>query len=160
MLAISGEIVYVCAMDFTPLQQSLSRHPEIIAAYVYGSAVTGKLTPMSDVDVALLLREPISFDRELEISGAVMSAIEKNFKREGDVRFLNRVRDLIFQHEVLATGKLIYEGDRDRHRAYVERVVIAYLDYLPLFQKAMHNYTASLKRGKAQRRAQKDRVHS
>lgn len=147
-------------MDFTPLQESLRRHPEIIAAYVFGSAVTGKLTPMSDIDVAILLREAIPFDRELELSSEIMSAIERNFKREGDIRFLNRVRDLIFQHEVLATGKLIYEGDRDRHRAYVERIIIAYLDYLPFFQKAMHNYVASLKRGQTQPRPQKNRIHS
>ncbi len=160
MLAILGESIYVYGMDFTPLQQSLSRHPEIIAAYVFGSAVTGKLTPMSDIDVAILLREEIPFARELDISSEVMSTIEKNFRREGDVRFINRVRDLPFLHEVLAAGKLIYEADREMHRAYVARTVIAYLDYLPFFQKAMHNYTESLKRGQAQRSAQKDFVHS
>ena len=160
MLAIEGEILYVRAMDFTPLEQCLRRHPEIIAAYVFGSAVSGKLTPMSDIDVALVLREQIPFARELEISSALLDVVQKNFKREGDIRFLNRVRDLPFLHEVLSTGKLIYEAERDLHRAYVARIVIAYLDFLPFFKKAVHNYLGSLKRGKTQRGAAKDRVHS
>lgn len=147
-------------MDFTPLEQCLRRHPEIIAAYVYGSAVRGKLTPMSDIDVAILLREKIPFARELEISSALLDTVQRNFNREGDIRFLNRVRDLPFLHEVLSTGKLIYEADRDLHRAYVARIVIAYLDFLPFYEKAIHNYLGSLKRGKTQRGAAENRVHS
>lgn len=134
-------------MDFTLLEKCLNRHPEIIAAYVYGSALTGKLTPMSDVDVAVLFREEVSLAKELEINGDLMETIQRNFNREGDIRFLNRIRDLPFLHEVLSTGKLIFEADRDRHRAYVAQIVIAYLDFLPFYQKALQNYSASLKRG-------------
>jgi predicted nucleotidyltransferase len=51
-------------MEITTLQQRLSRYPEIVAAYVFGSALTGKMNPMSDVDVALLLQAHVPLQRE------------------------------------------------------------------------------------------------
>jgi hypothetical protein len=136
-------------MQITALQQRLIQYPEIIAAYLFGSVMTGKITPMSDVDIAILLEEPTPYRRELLISFEVMSDVQKIFHRAGDVKVLNRLKDLPFLHEVLSTGKLIYERDRESHRAFVAHAIIAYLDFLPAYEIAVRNYARSLKRGKA-----------
>ncbi len=137
-------------MEISALQQRLSQYPEIVAAYLFGSVVTGKINPMSDVDVALLLQEQTPFRRELSIAFDVMSYVQKIFHREGDVKVLNRIKDLPFLHEVLSKGKLIYERDPGIHRSFVAETVIAYLDFKPAYEIALRNYARSLKRGKFQ----------
>jgi len=137
-------------MEIAELQQRLSRYPEIVAAYLFGSALTGKLTPMSDVDIAILLQDQTSFDRELLLSFDVISDIQKIFHREGDVKVLNRIKDLPFLHQVLSAGKLIYERDRETHREFVARTVIAYLDFKPAYEQALRNYMRSLQHGKSE----------
>jgi len=93
-------------MEIEALQQRLSGYPEIMAAYLFGSAVTGKLNPMSDIDIAILLQEQTPFPRELSLSFDVMSDMQEIFHREGGVKVLNRIKDLPFLHQVLSTGKL------------------------------------------------------
>jgi predicted nucleotidyltransferase len=136
-------------MEIAELQQRLSRYPEIVAAYLFGSVLTGKLNPMSDVDIAILLQDQTSFDRELLLSFDVISDIQKIFHREGDVKILNRIKNLPFLHEVLSKGDLIYERDRQSHREFVARTVIAYLDFKPAYEQALQNYARSLKRGQS-----------
>ncbi|MDZ7362713.1 MAG: nucleotidyltransferase domain-containing protein [candidate division KSB1 bacterium] len=84
-------------MKIAELQQRLSRYPEIVAAYFFGSA---------------------------------------------------------------ATGRLIYERDRETHREFVARTVIAFLDFQPFYETALRNYSRSLRRGKSQHHSEKDRFHS
>jgi len=138
-------------MEIDVLQQRLSGYPEIIAAYLFGSAVTGKLNPMSDIDIAVLLQEPTPYRRELALVFDVLSDIQQIFRRDGDVKILNRIEDLPLLHEMLSKGKLIYERDPKIHRAFVARVVIAYLDFKPAHETALRNYARSLKRDQSQR---------
>ncbi len=147
-------------MEIAELQQRLSRYPEIVAAYLFGSAVTGKLNPMSDVDIAILLQRQTQFDRELSLVFDVMSDAQEIFHREGDVKVLNRIKDLPFLHQVLSSGKLIYERDRETHREFVARTVIAFLDFQPFYETALRNYSRSLRRGKSQYHSEKDHFHS
>jgi predicted nucleotidyltransferase len=63
-------------MEIKALQQRLSGYPEIMAAYLFGSAVTGKLNPMSDIDVAVLLQEATPHRRELAIVFDVLSDVQ------------------------------------------------------------------------------------
>lgn len=137
-------------MEITALQQRLQHYPEIVAAYLFGSVVTGKMTPMSDVDIAILLPKQTSYRRELSLAFDVMSEAQKIFHRESDVKVLNRIKDLPFLYEVLSTGKLIYESDRAKHREFVAHAVIAYLDFKPAHEIALRNYARSLKRDKPQ----------
>jgi len=134
-------------MQIIELQQRLNRYPEIVAAYLFGSVVTGKMTPMSDVDIALLLEEPTSFRRELLLSFDVISDVQKIFQRESDVKVLNRIKNLPLLYDILSKGKLIYERDRQIHREFVAHSMIAYHDFQPVHEIAMRKYARSLKRG-------------
>lgn len=137
-------------MEISTLQQRLSGYPEIVAAYLFGSVLTGKMNPMSDVDVALLLQDRVSLPRELSLSFDVISDVQKTFQREADVKVLNHITDLPFLYEVLSKGKLIYERDPAIHRGFVARAVIDYLDFKPVHEIALRNYARSLKHGKSQ----------
>ena len=100
-------------MEIDTLQQRLSGYPEIIAAYLFGSAVTGKLNPMSDVDVALLLQNRVPLPRELSLSFEVISDVQEIFQREADVKVLNRTEDLPLLHEMFSKGKFIEQKRPD-----------------------------------------------
>lgn len=140
-------------MDFTPIRQSLCRHPEIIAAYVYGSAASGKLTPMSDIDVAILLREVPAFEHKLSLLAEVGADLQEHFRREADVKILNTIQSLPLLHEIFSTGKLIFEGDRERHRDFVARALIAYLDFQPTYERCLNTYAKRVRHGKAEHRS-------
>lgn len=137
-------------MDFSPIQQCLQRHPDIAAAYIYGSAARGKLTPMSDIDVALVLRERSAFNQKLSLLVEVGSDLQKLFRREADVKILNEVQSLPLLHEILSTGKLVFERDRELHRAFVARAVIAYLDFEPIYERCLTTYARRIRHGKAE----------
>ena len=56
---------------------------------------------------------------------------------------------LIFQHQVLRTGRLLFVRDRQAHARFVARVIIECLDFLPLyriFEQAQKNYLRRLAR--------------
>jgi predicted nucleotidyltransferase len=57
-------------MKWEVLQQRLNQYPEIAAAYLFGSALTGKMTPVSDSEVALIVPESRASGYRLLQSGA------------------------------------------------------------------------------------------
>jgi hypothetical protein len=47
--------------------------PEVLSAFLFGSQARGGAGPLSDVDVAILHREPMSADRRLDLRLALMA---------------------------------------------------------------------------------------
>ena len=87
----------------------LERHPQIDAAYLLGSAATGRLRPDSDADVALLLRpgQKLSALERLTLA-AELGTI---FGRQADLGVLSAA-NLVYAKEVVAHGRLIFARDR------------------------------------------------
>lgn len=52
-------------ISFEKLKDVFEDYPYIVSAYIFGSHVTGKLTPESDVDIAILLRDSAPKGKEL-----------------------------------------------------------------------------------------------
>jgi predicted nucleotidyltransferase len=53
------------ALDFNTVQGILKDYPYIASAYVFGSQASGRPRPMSDVDIALLLKKDAPHGKEL-----------------------------------------------------------------------------------------------
>lgn len=68
-----------CVMMIAKLKKIVSRHPQIAAAYLYGTAVGGKLRPNSDIDVALLIVEPYTQKELVSLETHVICDIEAAF---------------------------------------------------------------------------------
>jgi len=134
------------------LPQALATHP-ITAAYVYGSVARGTATPMSDVDIALVI-EPLtqsSYDQlklELSIQAGIedaaravaraadteAGAVDPIELPEIDVRIINNA-PLTVQGRILQEGVLVYEGN---HQARVEFEVATrkrYFDFAPVAKR-------------------------
>ena len=99
-----------------------------MAGYVFGSYGTPAQTPLSDVDLALVFRPHAlpGFRGEIELIGRVTALL-----REEDVSItvLNRA-PVLFQHRVLATGRLLVCTDPRALAEFLEEVLKRHGDYI------------------------------
>ena len=122
------------------LKNIFKDYPYIAAAYLFGSQASGKTGQMSDVDIAILLKENSPKGRELiheedYLSYRIAGALQV---KEVDLIELNK-QGLIFVHNVLRTGKLIYDADPDFRIRFVAKVISDYCDFEPTL-RFMNNY--------------------
>ena len=118
--------------DVTPylikLPEVLSRHPEIIAAYLFGSYASGRITPLSDVDIGYIIIPDFPakdlLDKELTIDGEISHAL-----RTDEVEcFLLNNKPVSFQYQVISTGKKIYCSNEELRASYESLIISKYLD--------------------------------
>ncbi len=97
------------------------------AAYIFGSYGTEHQTPLSDVDLALLVTQgvTISLNDELRL-GAEITAITG--EEDIDLVILNKV-PVTLQYRVISTGKLIYRKDDSQLADFIEKVLKFHGDY-------------------------------
>ncbi|MBI5199344.1 MAG: nucleotidyltransferase domain-containing protein [Nitrospirae bacterium] len=126
--------------EFERLKYIFKDYPYIATAYLFGSQVSGKMGPMSDVDIAILLKENAPEGRELiheedYLAFRIADAVQV---KEVDLIELNR-QGLIFVHNVLKTGKLIYDADTSFRIRFTAKVISDYCDFEPTL-RFMNNY--------------------
>ena len=119
---------------------------EIIALYLYGSSVTGKLREESDIDVAFLPSHKTSEEERLILIAKVEGMIEKLFREAGALREVSvldlrgKYLSLSLQYKVITEGILLYEEDALERFEFENAVKREYFDFVP--------HTRSLKKGK------------
>ncbi len=90
--------------DFTLLKQKLSEQENVIMAFVFGSARYGEqITPDSDVDIAVWLREPSALDDRLFLLELCQKILQFD---DIDLCFLNTASTLL-RFEALSGTKLL-----------------------------------------------------
>jgi predicted nucleotidyltransferase len=64
------------------LGKALGNYPDVLLAYLFGSQVSDKVTPMSDVDIAVDLCEELSaaerFQLRLHLIGVLCEILQRN----------------------------------------------------------------------------------
>ncbi len=116
--------------DNVKVSKILSEFTEIEAAYLFGSAASGRLRSRSDIDVALLLRPGVEKTRQLEIRLKLMAGLEDVFRRPTEVVIINDVSLLLFS-EIMKAKKLIYEKDPAYRIRFESQKRKEYLDFRP-----------------------------
>jgi predicted nucleotidyltransferase len=105
-------------------------------AYLYGSAAEGKTTPLSDVDIALVLdarqaEGMTGYDR-LILETDIELGLERCCKlHNADVRVINDA-PLMLQGRVVQRGELLYSSDEELRIGYETLTLKMYLDFLPI----------------------------
>ena len=110
----------------------LAAHPEIVLAYLHGSAANESMTPLSDIDIALVIDETRlakkdRLDFELTIAGEI--SLRVNFY-EIDARIINTA-PIMFKGEVVTNGLLIFSHDEDARVEFETRTRSEYFDFKP-----------------------------
>ena len=122
----------------------LRNRAEIVAAYLFGSVAAGKAHKFSDVDVALLLAEGVDPDKAWDITLEAMGEAETAFKRRADVVILNQA-GLVVGFQILKTGRVIFERDRDARCRFEMRLRSEYYDYQPYLKYQQTEFLRRLK---------------
>jgi predicted nucleotidyltransferase len=112
-------------------ERILSARPEVVAAYLYGSAARGE--PAADLDVALLIDGEVDF-RRLEALAALLEAEGAPAGPSIDVRPLGGTSPR-FRASVISDGRLLYEADRERRLAFEARSLAEWLDFKPTWER-------------------------
>lgn len=125
------------------LAERLASDRRVVAAYLFGSYGTPEQTPLSDVDIAVLLRPEAARMRgvELDMIGLVSDALEED---DVSVTLLNRA-PLTLQFEIVRTGRLLYLADEVAHADFVESVLKRFGDYAVDYRSLVADYDAALR---------------
>lgn len=124
---------------FDKLGSCLAQNQEILLVYLFGSYATGKVGPLSDIDIAILLDNPIWEKQKLKKKLQLISDISDILKTdEVDLVILNEAPNLL-AYQVVSDGKLLYESDTALRVEFETRTISTYLDFKPFLEVQWQN---------------------
>ncbi len=118
-------------MDYENISTYLAEQPEVLVAYLFGSQVTKRVRPDSDVDIAVLLTEADSYT-QLERRLILMNRLEDISHKSVDVVVLNNASPLL-SYEVLKHRHILFERDQQTRIDFEVRVGQIYADLIPVY---------------------------
>jgi hypothetical protein len=125
-----------------------ARAKGVEALYLFGSTASGRRTPLSDVDVAVLLPEHVPQEEYLEQRlGMIAELSELLGTNAVDLVILNLAPPLLV-HRVITRGKLVYARDDLRRTRFEARAIQEYLDLKPLYELERRYLRERIKEGK------------
>ena len=123
------------------LQSVAAAEPDVLAAYVFGSIARGTSGPLSDIDIAVLFRDPT---RREEVRGRLTDALSRRLRSSRvDVIDLDRA-PVNLRYHVLRDGRRIVCRDRGRVQRLAAATVREYLDFKPLRDRAFQVMRAAI----------------
>lgn len=111
--------------------------PEIVFALLHGSAAHGSAGPRSDVDLALYLNRPPSFDLYQRVSAVVEQLVPH---AEPDIGVLNDA-DVVYRFEALK-GKLLFARNPETYASFYSLTCRQYEHQMASYQR-QHLYRAA-----------------
>lgn len=126
----------------------LGRHPEILFAWLYGSFTRHE--PFQDIDLAVCISRVIC-DMDPYTLYKLQMQVAREVEEKGispvpvDVRVLNDA-PVEFQYEVIRTGRLVFERNREQRTEYEADIISRYLDLRYLFDRVDHAFLARVAR--------------
>ena len=119
-------------MKSAPLVDYLSSRPEILLAYVFGSAARGEAHALSDVDVAILVDEKklrevetgMPWGYQATLTGELIGMLRRD---DVDLVLLHQASPLL-RYEVVRFGELLFCRDEGMRVDFEVQVRREYLD--------------------------------
>lgn len=104
----------------------------VLLAYVYGSVARGGFTPISDVDIALVLKEPLPPREQLLLELDIGADIADHCGiMDADVRSINDA-PLVVRGTVACEGILLYSRDEEARIEFLTTTWSRYFDFQPI----------------------------
>jgi predicted nucleotidyltransferase len=115
-------------------EKSKLRELGIAAVYLFGSKAIGTSTPMSDMDIGVVLKEPKTVKDTRVLYTALYDVfVERYPARELDIVFL-QTAPIPLQYHAIKEGRILYEEDPRFTADYVANVINGYLDFKPVLE--------------------------
>jgi hypothetical protein len=126
-------------------------HPEVAAAYLFGSVARGSAGPESDLDIGVVYRGRRVRERRPRVAAELASEIGSALGFDLVDLVDLEAQGPIFCHRVLCEGRRLYEGDHWRRVDFESNVIVRALDFRPTYDLATRGKPAALRRWLAQR---------
>lgn len=125
--------------------QHIAQSQPITLAYLFGSAALGQTTPLSDIDIALVVTDAVSPNQRLHFELAIEDEIAGQCGlSEVDVRVINEA-PLMVKGQVVTYGVLLYARDQASRVDFETNTRMAYFDFLPVAQMMQQAFFQRLK---------------
>lgn len=115
-------------------------------AYLYGSFLDETFHQDSDIDIALVFKEPPEKLQLFKMEMKVTDLLDRKFKIPFDVRTINDA-PLKVKGEIITHGELIYSSDEEFRVDFETYIRSRYFDYLPALRSLRDVYLDSVKSG-------------
>lgn len=130
------------------LIEVFKKRPEINALYLFGSYARDKLKPLSDIDIAALLKKGVSradyWNLRLELmnkAAAILGTDEIDFVILNEAPFELR-------YNILKEGKILFCRNEKERQEFQERAVLDYLDTQALREEGFLHLRQRIKEGR------------
>ncbi len=112
-------------MELELVLERLKSHEKVLAVILFGSTVRGETTPLSDVDIAVVVEDPTPED-EAELGSL--------YSRRIDLVLFHRLPPYI-QFQVLKEGKVLYLRDKEKFKEIKFRTIRNYLEHSRMYRR-------------------------
>ncbi len=119
-----GDVIPV-SKELQKVIDELKKHPKVVAAVLFGSWARGEQTPLSDIDMAVFLKDPTP-DDEADVGSMYSDDI--------DLVLFHRL-PLYIQFEVLRDGKEIFVKDRQAFDEMIVKTLLRYHEMADFFKE-------------------------
>ena len=128
------------------LSATLAQFP-VALAYLHGSVARGCPLPTSDVDLALVLIEPLpKAEARMKLEFQIQAAVEAACGvKNVDARVINHA-PLLAQGQILREGLCLYARDHAQRAEFESLVRRKYFDYQPLAQRMQRAFLHQVRR--------------
>lgn len=126
------------------IREVLLRDERIAYALIFGSVARGTNHALSDVDVAIGIRDGVElpFDDEMHLLALLESAVH----RRVDLVILNRA-PVALAYRVFRDGRVLFERDRAARVERQSRAILEYLDFKWVEEECARGVFEALHRG-------------
>lgn len=127
------------------IQPVLSEFSEVAAAYLFGSAATGKMTAESDIDIAILLDESSPRSKHSTLLKSLFSPLCRALRADVHLLFLNDASYLT-RAQVLSKGKLLYTKDHKQLALFRMKSLLLYAEFAPYLEMTRRGLQNKIRR--------------
>jgi len=142
-------------IDIQRIKNYLSKQPDVILAYLFGSVARGKADSLSDIVFAVLLEDGLSPETYLERQLQILIDLDQLTKQNAQVILLNRASPML-AYQVIRDGGLLFERSREEKANFEVIALKRYFDIKPMlayFNQALNRRIKEEGLGRRKRRS-------
>ncbi len=128
--------------DMTHLQDIFEQFPDVLAVYAFGSYVTGKTHPESDLDMAIVPRSSSARKQRLDM----LTALARQGFCHVDLVFLD-TPDIVIKFEAVRHNRVVYQTDDFEPGVFYSKILRQYFDFLPYLHVQREAYKRRILNG-------------
>lgn len=122
---------------------------DIIALYLFGSRAKDVAGPLSDIDIAILLKEGLGKEAYKEKEPFYWGKTNETLHTDEVSFVLLNIAPLTIRYGVITDSKVLYSKDESSRLSFEERVIDEYMDFKLILDEYDREFLKQIKEGTA-----------